>query len=159
MEPEKIINQGVIRIDKEGNWFYNDLPIINETIFRLFNESIEPLEDGGGYILRIGEETCPLEVEDTPFVVASVWFSETAVKGESCFVARLNDGTEERFALETLHIGAENVPYCRVKDGSFPARLLRSAWNKLMPYIEEEEGAEQYFILLNEKKFYIKNAG
>ena len=57
-----------IKIDKEGNWFYNGAQIINRNIFLLFCNGLE--KDGkGGYLLRIDKETSPVIVESTPFVV------------------------------------------------------------------------------------------
>ncbi|MCX5901271.1 MAG: DUF1285 domain-containing protein, partial [Proteobacteria bacterium] len=68
MTQSRADRQGEIKIDKEGNWFFNGVPIINKQILDLFTASIEP--DGhGGYRLHIGEETSPIVVEDTPYVV------------------------------------------------------------------------------------------
>jgi uncharacterized protein len=140
---------GVIKIDKEGAWFYNGRPIINTTIFTLFNKQLE--EDGrGGYRLTIDGECFPLEVEDTPYVVSSLRESV-----EAGLVARLNDGTDETFALETLRIDSADIPYCRVKSGRFPARLLRAAWNALAPLVAHEEESGRYYLRLGARKHYL----
>ncbi len=62
----------LISIDKEGNWFYQGQQIVNRQVYLLFSQNLE--QDGSGrYILRIGEETCPIAVEDTPFVVTDIY--------------------------------------------------------------------------------------
>ena len=143
---------GEIRIDKEGNWFFSGAPIINKKILDLFNASIE--HDGrGGYCLHIGAESSPIVVEDTPYVVTHVE-QETGPDGQSFFLIRLSDGTREPLCLETLYLSSDNIPYCRVKNGWFPARFLRPPYYDLAGFIEQE--GERFFIHLNGTKFYIE---
>ncbi len=144
------IPQGTIRIDKEGAWFFNDSPIINSAVLDLFNRHIEPAPDGG-YLLKIDGETCPLVVEDTPYVVAGLSPDELGCG----LTARLNDGTHETFSPETLRIGETGIPYCTVKNGRFPARLLRPAWNSLALHIEED-GSGRYALVIGGTKHLIK---
>lgn len=143
---------GEIRIDREANWYYNGLPIVNRNIYRFFNQHVEHAS-GGGYELRIGNETCPLLVEDTPFVVQLLWQVEAPGQG---FAIRLNDGTEEPFAVETLRISTGDVPYCRVRDGRFPARLLRPAWNALAPYVDCDAQESGWAIQLDGQRWPIE---
>ena len=39
-------DKGTIKINKEGNWFFNDLPIVNNTIYGFLNQIVEA--DGAG---------------------------------------------------------------------------------------------------------------
>ena len=145
--------QGIIRIDKEGAWFYNDLPIINRKIYLFFNQHITKDEEGG-YSLKIGSETCRLAVEDTPYVVSDISLVTTESPPENFFKIKLNDETEQALDLATLYIGQDNVPYCTVKRGEFPARFLRAPYYRLAEHIEQE-GEEDFYIFLNSKKVYV----
>jgi uncharacterized protein len=146
--------QGEIKLDKEGNWFFNGVPIINKQIIDLFNAGIE--HDGqGGFRLHIGAETSPIVVEDSPYVVSHINLEQDS-DGRSFFTIRLNDDTSERLCLATFYLGPENVPYCTVKNGRFPARFLRAPYYDLARHIEQE-GEECFCIILNGKKQYIEN--
>ncbi len=156
METEKILQEGYrLRIDKEGNWFYNDTPIINRNIYLFFNRHIVDAAQGG-YLLQIGSETCRLIVEDTPYVVVRIEHLYSDTEQRAFFKIRLNDETEEELDLASFYIGKANVPYCTVKKGRFPARFLRSPYYRLASHIQQEDGPEErFYLLLNNQKFYI----
>ena len=144
--------RGEIKIDKEGNWFFNGAPIINRQIIDLFNAGIE--HDGhGGYRLHIGDETSPIVVEDTPYVVTQIDLARGA-DGLNCFTIRLSDGTSEPLFFETFYLAPDNVPYCAVKGGQFPARFLRAPYYDLSRYVEQE--GERFFIEHKGEKHYIE---
>jgi len=151
MDQAQAGQQGEIRIDKEGNWFFGGAPIINKNILDLFNSSIEP--DGrGGYRLHIGAETHPIAVEDTPYVVTGIE-REPGPEGPGV-VLLLSDGTSEQLCAETLYLAGDNVPYCRIKHGQFPARFLRAPYYDLAGSIEQE--GDRFFLQHNGKKHYIE---
>ena len=150
MSAQEAGRPGEIRIDKEGCWFFNGAPIINEKILALFNSSIEP-DGSGGYRLHIDEETSPITVEDTPYVVTHVR-REPGAGGE--FTIRLSDGTRERLCLESLYLSGSNVPYCTVKDGLFPARFLRAPYYALAEYIEQD--GDRFFLPAGGGRFYLE---
>ncbi|MBN2107301.1 MAG: DUF1285 domain-containing protein [Deltaproteobacteria bacterium] len=144
--------QGEIKIDKEGNWFFNGAPIINKQIVELFNAGIE--HDGcGGYLLHIGAEISPIVVEDTPYVVTHLE-QEQAADGAGGFMVRLSDGSRERLSFETFYLSADNIPYCAVKGGQFPARFLRAPYYELARYIEQE-GDGRFSLTFNGMKHFI----
>jgi uncharacterized protein len=146
--------QDEIKIDKEGNWFFNGAPIINKQIVDLFNAGIE--HDGqGGYRLHVGDEICPIVVEDTPFVVTNLE-PEQGAEGLSGFTIRLSDGTCEPLSLKTFYLAPDNIPYCAVKDGRFPARFLRAPYYDLARHIEQE-GEDSFCINVNGRKHFIEN--
>ena len=97
-----------ISIDVDGDWYYNDLPIVNQTVLA--------------------------------FLQAHV----TAAPGECRLEARLNDQTREPFDIAGLHLRDTGIPYSRVKQGRFPARLRRQAWNSLTPLIEHDPATDTY---------------
>ncbi len=142
---QKIENE--IKIDKEGNWFYNDAQIINRNILLLFCDGLEN-DNNGGYLLRVGKETSPVFVENTPFVVVDV------IKDGAVLKIQLNDETVETFDPEPFFIDRNSVPYCRVKKGQFPARFLRKAYYRIAEYFEQDED-ERFFVRLENKKFYV----
>lgn len=156
MERNPEIKEAVIRIDKEGNWFYNGLPIINKKIYLFFNKHLETGTDGN-YIIRVGDETCRLEVEDTPYVVNGLSLVKSEEDGRSCFKIRLNDETEENLDLNSLYINPNNIPYCKVKSGKFPARFLRAAYYQLAQYIENDR--DEFYLSLNGEKIPVRFSG
>jgi hypothetical protein len=124
------IHNSEIRFARDGKWYADGELIDNPKIARLFATSVERA-DNGGYRLRIGDETAPIVVEDTPYVVTSV-----DVDGE--IVVTLNDGSSEVVAADAVVIGARGVFYCDVKGGREKARLLRPAHYQLAAHIEPD---------------------
>lgn len=142
-----------IRLDKEGNWYYGDAPIIHPKISNLFSSSIESSKDGG-FILNIDGETCEIDVEDTPFMVTDIDLSETS--GQKQFIIQLNDLTREILNLDSIMIGKDNVLYCKVKGGTYDARFLRKSYHFLTRYVEEDIEHNEYYIAMNDKRYYLK---
>jgi hypothetical protein len=147
-------DQALISIDKEGNWFYQGQQIVNRQVYLLFSQSLE-CAGSGKYILRIGQETCPIAVEDTPFVVTDIYLVSQGETAKDSFNIRLNDETEEVLNLDTLQVGKDNVLYCAVKEGKFRARFLRPSYYRLAEHIVQE-AEDRFFIPLNGKNYYIK---
>ena len=111
-------------------------------------------EPDGGYVLRIEGETCRLDVEDTPYVVTAVFSAEDDNGEITALVIRLNDGTTEPLDAAGLSIGKDNVPYCTVKQGAFPARLLRPAYYQLARHIRQDSD-DLFYLEINSKRFYV----
>lgn len=137
-------------IDKEGRWFQNGAEIIHQEIYRQFCAMLEHSPDGG-YQVRMGREICRVEVEDAPFVVQRVMEEDT--HGVSIL---LNDGTTESFDPERFWIGADNVPYCTVKDGVFHARFSRPAYYQMAQHIRPGEKDDDFFLVLGDKRIRVK---
>ena len=142
----------LIHIDKEGRWFHRGVEMVRREFVQAFYQKME-LDDAGRYIIFWGGKHCYVDVEDTAFVVrrASRLNEETGKRGG--FVLNLSDDTEEELMPDTLHMGKENVLYCRVKAGEFPARFNRAAYYQLAAHIEEEEG--DFVLPINGRKFKI----
>lgn len=124
---------GHIRLDKEGRWFHDGVEITHDLTRDLFSQSVKKREEGEGYCLEIGLECAEIEVEDTPFVIKRATLDD---KGATLL---LSDKTEERLDPGTLRVGSDNVLYCDVKGGEFPARFLRPAYYQLMEALVETE--------------------
>ena len=124
------ISSGRIKFGKDGRWYSDDEPIPNRAIGRLFSRTLTILPDGRAR-LELGEDRADVIVEDTPWVVV-------AVEGDPArgFSVVLNDETRETLDADSLRVGAENVLYCRVKQGAHEARFLRPAYYELMRHAE-----------------------
>ena len=142
-----------IRVDKEGAWFYRGAEIIRKDIIALFGRRLETDADGR-YVIFWRDQRCYLEVEDTPFVVCGAYSVEENGSIRS-FELQLNDGSRVPLDLTTLYIGAENVPYCKVFEGGFPARFSRKAYYQLARYVEEDPEAETFFIRVGVERHVI----
>lgn len=140
-----------IFIDREGRWFHKGAEMIHRDIIRFFYDHME-LEESGGYVIMWGEERCSLDVEDTAFVVQRVGFMED--EGAQVFQLFLSDDTRELLLPETLFVGDEDVLYCKVKQGKFPARFHRPAYYQIAEFVQEEDG--RFYLPLNGKKYMIR---
>lgn len=125
------IESHTIRFGRDGEWYSDGERIANRRIADLFARCVRRAPDGG-YLLQMGDERAPLEVDDTPFVVRQV---------DGCpdrgFTLLLNDGTTEPLDPATLRAGSDNALYGRVKDGECEARLLRPAHYVLAQFIRQ----------------------
>lgn len=128
------IHNSHIRFGRDGRWYADGQPIANARIADLFSTHVRPSESGG-YMLEIGPERAPIEVDDTPYVVVGVELGETGSAR-----IELNDHSIEDLDPGSLHIGAAEVLYCRVKGGTERARFLRPAYYQLAPFIAESGG-------------------
>jgi uncharacterized protein len=142
----------LIHIDKEGRWFHKGVEMIRREFIRSFFKQME-LDDVGRYIIYWGGKRCHVDVADTAFVVRRVSYLDEEIGKGPGFMLNLSDDTQEELTPDTLYMGEENVLYCRVKEGIFPARFNRAAYYQLAAHIEAE--GEEYILPVNGKKFKI----
>ncbi|MFO7987200.1 MAG: DUF1285 domain-containing protein [Desulfatiglandaceae bacterium] len=142
----------LIFIDKEGRWYHKGAEMIRRDFIRLFYQSMV-LDPQGRYLINWAGKTCYVEVEDTAFVVRRVAYESGEQPDSSRFLLTLSDDTQEELAPDTLYVGDANVLYCKVKERTFPARILRSAYYQLAEHVKEENGA--YFLRLNGHQYPI----
>jgi hypothetical protein len=146
----------MIYVDKEGNWFHNGAPIVHREVLALFYKSLD-IDEQGRYIIKLANQICCLDVEDTPYIIVRTDFIYRSSHGETDrFALRINDDTEEDLALETLWIGPEHVLYCQIRKGRFKARFSRPAYYQLSEYFQEEPETGRHFLALNNKKYYLE---
>jgi hypothetical protein len=139
----------MIQVDAEGRMSHHGAPLIHPGILELIYESVH-LEDGL-YVLRMGKQVCQLEVEDTFFVVARAELAGEAV------TLTLSDGSRETMDPASLWIGAGEVLYCLVKQGRFPARLLRPAYYQVAELVAE--GPEGFALELGGRRHPLPRRG
>jgi len=144
----------LIYIDKEGKWYHEGAEIIRSDFIQFFFEHME-LDEQGRYIVNWNGQRCYVEVEDTAFVVRQVDFLGGNGSPHKAII-HLSDGTKEELEPETLFVGNEDVLYCKVKGGKFPARFLRPAYYQLAEHIEEDNG--QFHLLLGGKKYPVRSS-
>lgn len=124
------IQSGRITFGRDGRWYCDDEVIPNKAICRLYAKAMT-IGDDGVARLQLGEDKAQVTIEDTPWVIVQV--EGDATHG---FHVLLNDETLEPLDPATLRIGADNVLYCRVKEGKHEARFLRPAYYELMRHTE-----------------------
>jgi hypothetical protein len=144
------IESGKISFRRDGNWYTDDDRIDNPRIALLFSRSIKRRRDGD-YYLQVAEERAPITVEDTPYVVKAVY------EDEGGFAIVTNDDEHEPLDPATLEVGPDNVLYCRVKGGAYPARFLRTAYYHLAGSFLTEEG-ETFSLVVRGRRYPIKFA-
>lgn len=118
-----------IRFGRDGEWYSDGQRIANRRIAQLFSRCVRR-DPKGGYLLQMGDERAPLEIEDTPFVVRQI-------EGEPGrgFTLSLNDDTCEALDPASLRSGPDHALYCRIKGGDCEARLLRPAHYALAQWV------------------------
>jgi uncharacterized protein len=133
------IESHTIRFGRDGEWYSDGERIANRRIADLFSRCVRR-NSQGGFMLQMGDERAPLEVEDTPFVVRQIEGDR-----ERGFTLILNDGTQEALDPTGLRSGHDNALYCRVKSGEYEARLLRPAYYALAQSVKV--GTDGRFVL------------
>ncbi len=82
-----------ILLDKDGNWFHNGEPFVNEKIKSFFSRSVDITTDGQ-YVIHYSNYTYPIRVEDAPYFVTGVQF-EGFGTFERVFLTLASGATEE----------------------------------------------------------------
>lgn len=126
------VENEVIVLSREGVWIADGVEITHEPTRKLFAKSLHM--DGEGWCLKVGRETKPIIVEDTPYFI-------TGLEGDSAtgYTMRLNDETREPLELEQLHYrpGRLTVTLARGHE----AKFLRGPYFELLKNVEEDDHA------------------
>jgi hypothetical protein len=152
---EKDIPPCNIRIDKEGVWYFKGNEIFRDEIVKYFYQNMKK-DEAGRYLIELEDDCCYLDVEDTPFIVRSAYRSAAEAGNEECIYLLLSDQSVEKLNPDSLWAGKDNVLYCSVKKNAFVARFSRASYYQIADFIEYSDSANEYFISLNGKNFYIK---
>ncbi|HLN47986.1 MAG TPA: DUF1285 domain-containing protein [Steroidobacteraceae bacterium] len=142
------VESGKISFRHDGCWYNDDERIENPRIALLFSQSIRRNPDGS-YFLQVAEERAPITVEDTAYVVAKI-----DEDGHGGFVVTTNDEVREPLDPMTLEVGADNVLYCRVKQGQYRARFQRTAYYHLAEHFGSDDG-ENFSIVIGGCRYRI----
>jgi hypothetical protein len=143
-----------IQIDRDGVWFYRGMEMSREDIVRFFYRHLKK-NNSGRYFIEIGQMHYAVDVEDTAYVVQAVRRVDTGNPAEESIQLYLSDGSIEELDPETLRISEENVPYCKIRDGSFDARFSLSSYHQLAEHIQYDSTCNVYYIHLRGKPYNI----
>ncbi|MGC4086425.1 MAG: DUF1285 domain-containing protein [Polyangiaceae bacterium] len=132
--PEGRSRESSIVLDAEGRFFHEGAEVVHRGMKEAFASWIARHPDNGRYILNNGYDWSYFRVDDAPFQVTAVGFSESAVTLE------LSDGTVEPLNPSALRLGEQGALYAAVKSGAFEARFSRAAQLGLGPYLVEDAG-------------------
>ena len=125
-----------IRLDKDGRFWHQGQPVLNEKVQLVFAQHLTRLDDGT-YALVIGPDRCRVELEDAPYVVRRVQVAVDHDGSPTRVALTLFDGTEEELDPNTLEVGGDNVLYCRVRQGEHRARFDRAPYIALAEHVVE----------------------
>ena len=146
-------------LDKEGRWFHEGEEITHARTCLLFSRSLRR-DPAGSYYVSVGRESSRVAVEDAPYIVKSVTIQK-GPEGVPCdYILHLNDGTEEPLGIGPLTVSAQNVMYCKVKEGSERARFLRAAYYQICVHLQGGDGeGEHYWLPLRGRRILIHPIG
>lgn len=136
--PEKAGTIDIV-IKQNGDWYHEGSVISRLPLVRLF-ASILRLEPDGSYVLVTPVEKFTIEVEDTPFIAASVIFEDATriEKNRIRFITNIGEsiilGPEHPLVMKyrTDNHG-EPRPLIEVRNGLI-ARISQSAWYHLVEH-------------------------
>lgn len=143
-----------IRVDENGDWFYNGSKIFRPEILESFYEKLV-LSPEGDYFLADSQGRWLIEVADTPFVVTRVDVARTDSGQEKITIRLKNISCPQTLDPGTLKTGKDNILYCRTAGGKFPARFSRPAYYQLADLIGQDETGDVFFIQLNGQRYPI----
>ena len=133
-----------LRIDRDGAWIHEGEEVTHPGILANLRSNLRL--DGQGYYLEIGPVRVAVDVEDAPFAVLRV-----EREGEGLTLT-VNDLSREALVPATLRFGPDGVPYCRVKEGRFEARLARAAAYQLLQHVEYDEAEDAATLILGDQR-------
>jgi len=138
-----------IHVDEEGDWYHEGNRIIRESILEVLFEGLRVGPDGN-YLIEWNRTVCALDVADTVFVVARVDRTRSEdTDQESIRLTFRHLSHAEPLDPTTLRVGKDNVLYCQVRAGRFPARFSRPAYYQLAEWIQEDAGSGLFYLELD----------
>ncbi|MBN2569630.1 MAG: DUF1285 domain-containing protein [Deltaproteobacteria bacterium] len=141
----------MIRIDKNGIWFYKGNEMLRTDIVNLFYDHLS-IDESGRYVIELGNDRCTIDVEDTPYIVKAVYKKDANIE------IVLNDSKRELLDPKSLHVGRDNIMYCSVRDGKFKARFSRAAYYQISGFIKYESDKGAFYLSINENTCYINGS-
>jgi len=141
----------LIRIDKNGIWFYKGNEMLRRDIVNLFYDHLS-IDESGRHVIELGNERCVIDVEDAPYIV------KTVNKIDAYIEIILNDSKREILDPESLYVGRDNIMYCSVREGKFRARFSRAAYYQIAEFIKYESDKGAFYLTMNESTCYINGS-
>jgi hypothetical protein len=110
-----------IRVDAQGQFWHDGQPVTHPGLAKGFARWVDVDPESGRYILKNDINWAFIAVEDAPLVARAARVDDDGV------LLTLSDGEIERLDLSTLRLEPGDVPYCDVRGGKLPAKLLPGA--------------------------------
>ena len=139
-----------LRINRDGAWLHEGEEVTHAGILATLWDNLHV--DAEGHYSQIGPARVPVEVEDAPFVILRV-----EDEGDRLMLT-VNDLTREPLSPSTLRVGPGAVPYCRIKDGRFEARLSRAATYQLLQRVEYDEAGGAATLALGGARYLLSGS-
>lgn len=144
----------IVRIDREGRWWYQGNQIIHPDILALFKQSLEKDPETGGLFLDYRGEQLPVEVESCPFFIRDLRVVRDGQGELEAIILVLDDDSEEELAPDSLILDSDGILKAAVKEGKFTACCLPAAHFRLAELFDElADGSFQ--LRLNKKSYPI----
>jgi hypothetical protein len=138
-----------LRIDREGDWYDEGVQVTHPGILANLRSNLK--KDADGFFIQT-RVRIPVRVDDVAWVVSRI-----ERRGEALH-AIVNDGTEERIDPATVRLGADDVPYCTVKEGAFEARFSRAATFQLLALADYDEASGRGALRLGGREYPLARA-
>ena len=136
-----------LRITRDAAWLHEGEEVAHSGILATLWGGL--CVDAAGHYLQIGPVRVPVEVEDAPFVVLRV-----EDEGDRLMLT-LSDLSREPLSPDTLRFGEGGVPYCRVKDARFDARLSRAAAYQLLQHVEPDAARNSATLVIGSARYLL----
>ena len=141
-----------IFIDENADWFHRGNRIFRPEILEVLYSRLDRLP-AGQFVLADETGICLLDTADTPYVVSRVDRKESPSGEEWIALGLKNLPQTEALDPGTLLVGKDNVLYCRVIGGRFPARFSRPAYYQIAEFLQED--ASGFYIELNGCRYFV----
>jgi len=138
-----------LRVDVDGEWFDEGVQVTHPGILANLRGNLR--RDGEGYFIQTRVRIA-VRVDDVPWVVTRLERRGERLHGV------LNDGSEETIDPSTFRLGDGDVPYCRVKNGAFEARLSRAATFQLWALADYDEASGRGALRLGGREYPLARA-
>ena len=122
---------GALMLRADGSWSHEGERVTHEGLVAYLFRHLMHDPATGNFVVAHGSRAVPILVEDTPYFIRTIDTLSTP------WSLLLTGETTEPFAPQTIRIGAREQFYVAVKQGQFEAKLLRPAWQALLPFVEE----------------------
>ncbi len=136
-----------IKIDKNGQWYYQNSPIGRLKLAQLFAVCL--IREANDYFLATPFEKGKIIVEDTPFIGVEADISDEKILIRTNLDFWVEITAEQPFILLNNH--DEPKPLVRVRDNLW-LRCNRNVFYDLVAHAKGENG--EYFIYSNGQKFF-----
>lgn len=145
-----------IKINSNGEWFYNGSLIKKKTLIKLFS-SILKADNNGNFFLETPAEKGSIEVEDSPFIIISFFIKDKGSNQKIIFRTNIDDDVclGKNNPLVFKKNNNSYVPYIIVGK-NLKAKILRSTYYQLIDIASKDKKRNKYNITSQGIDFELK---